>query len=124
MTSYRIRVGYNSNHDNADVGDEMLGVLDALQCSPSLIVDEVIRLEPSMDRRLLEEYAASYRKPVEDMTVFIEHEADCDNLPVIVQFASGGGEGRPVKEALRRAVCRIVMEHCHRSGMEVNVTVG
>ena len=124
MTSYRIEVGYNSAQATDEVGEYMLAALDALQESPQLIVTEVLRLEPHRDRELLEEYAASYRKPVEDLTVRVDHDQERDNLPVIVQLASGGEPGRSVKEALRRAVCRLVMDHCHRHAMEVSISVG
>jgi hypothetical protein len=124
MTSYRIQVGYNSAQDLPEVGEYMLGALDALQEHPQLIVDEVLRLEPHRDRELLDEYAASYRKPVNDLTVRVDQDEERDNLPIIVQLASGGEPGRSTKEALRRAVCRLVMEHCHRNAMEVSISVG
>ncbi len=124
MTSYRIEVGYNSAQDLPEVAEYMLGALDALQERPELIVAEVLRLEPTMDSETLEEYAASYRKPVNDLTVRVDEDTERDNLPIIVQLASGGEPGRSVKEALRRAVCRLVMEHCHRNAMEVSIHVG
>lgn len=124
MTSYRIQVGYNSAQDLPEVGEYMLGALDALQDRPELIVAEVLRLEPQIDRETLEEYAESYRKPVEDLTVRVDHDEERDSLPIIVQLASGGEPGRSVKEALRRAVCRLVMDHCHRNAMEVSISVG
>lgn len=124
MTSYRIKVGYNSAQDLPEVAEYMLGALDALQERPELIVAEVLRLEPQMDRETLEEYAASYRKPVNDLTVRVDEDAERQNLPIIVQLASGGEPGRSVKESLRRAVCRLVMEHCHRNAMEVSISVG
>jgi hypothetical protein len=124
MTSYRIQPGYNSAQDLREVGEYLLGALDALQECPELIVDEVLRLEPQMDRETLREYAASYRKPVEDLTVRVDHDEDRDNLPIIVQLSSGGEPGRSTKEALRRAVCRLIMEHCHRNAMEVSISVG
>lgn len=102
----------------------MLGALDALQERPELIVAEVLRLEPHRDRDTLEEYAASYRKPVKDLTVRVDRDEERDNLPVIVQLASGGEPGRSVKESLRRAVCRLIMQHCHRNAMEVSISVG
>lgn len=68
--------------------------------------------------------AACYRKPVEDLTVRVDHDEERDSLPIIVQLASGGEPGRSTKEALRRAVCRLVMEHCHRNAMEVSISVG
>ena len=124
MTSYRIEVGYNSAQDLPEVAEYMIGALDALQERPELIVAEVLRLEPTMDRETLEEYAASYRKPVNDLTVRVDEDAERQNLPIIVQLASGGEPGRSVKESLRRAVCRLVMEHCHRNTMEVSIHVG
>jgi len=124
MTSYRIEVGYNSAQDLPEVAEYMLGALDAIQERPELIVAEVLRLEPTMDRETLEEYAACYRKPVNDMTVRVDQDEERENLPIIVQLASGGEPGRSVKESLRRAVCRLVMEHCHRNAMEVSISVG
>lgn len=124
MTSYRIQVGYNSAQDLPEVGEYMIGALDALQESPELIVAEVLRMEPQRDRELLEEYAASYLKPVGDLTVRVDHDEERGGLPIIVQIASGGEPGRSTKEALRRAVCRLVMDQCHRNAMEVSIFVG
>jgi len=124
MTSYRIYVGYNSAHDLADVGEEMLLTLEELQADPSLIVKEVMRLEPHQKQEDVAEYAESYRKPVQDLTVIVERDAERENLPIIVQLASGGEPGRSLKESCRRAVCRLIMEHCHMNDMEVSVHVG
>lgn len=124
MTSYRIHVGYNSAQDPADVGEEMPRALADLQENPEKIVYEALRVEPHLDYRDLERYVENYRTPVEDLTVWVELDEDRENLPIIVQLASGGEPGRSVKESLRRAVCRLVMHHCHKNAMEVSIHVG
>ena len=121
MTSYRIEVGYNSNHPREEVGAYMLKGLDAICNDPLHIVDEALDFQPHLDREVLEEYCQSYRNP-QDLTVMVRTDEET-GLPTITQLSSGGGESREIKEALRRAACRLIMNHCHRNGMEVSVIV-
>ena len=124
MTSYTIHVGYNSSRDNVEVAERMLAALEYLQDHPQRIAVEALRVEPYLNINTLTDYAESYRKPVTDLTVVVQPDKERNNLPTIYQAASGGEPGRSAKEALRRAVCRLVMEYCHRNGMEVSISVG
>ena len=114
-TSYIISVGYNSAADREEVGVKLREVVAAIQSAPGRIVQEVRRIEPNISDDVID-YAESYRPPVEDLTVRIEED---DDGPCVRQCASGGGNGRDLKEACRRAFARLVIEEMHRERMEV-----
>jgi len=121
MTGYTITVGYNSGHSREDVGRELLAFIEALRSSPQTLINEVERLEPGLaGPELLAEYAASYGPESTDLTLRID---TADGLPVIRQSASGGGQSRDLKEAFRRAFCRLVMEAMHKLRMEISINV-
>jgi hypothetical protein len=122
MTGYTIEVGYNSVHDRAEVGRKILSVIADLQANPEKIAAEVLRIEPHRSAERLKDFTEMYRAPVEDLTIRVREDTERENLPIVTQSASGGGESRDYKEACRRAVCRLVLDACHREQMEVNVT--
>lgn len=70
------------------------------------------------------EYAECYQD-CNDLTIqFKDAEpGDDGNKARIVQYASGGGPEREIKEAMRRAFCRLVMEFAHSRRIEVNIYV-
>ena len=116
-TGYHIRRGYNSAHKPDEVEGKLREVVTAICREPSQIVDEVKRVE---GRDVPESFAESYREPWQDLTIkFVE---DDDGL-MLMQMASGGGSDRDNKEAMRRAVCRMVMERMHAAGMEISISV-
>jgi hypothetical protein len=123
MTSYTIEVGYNSTHDRADVGRKILAVIADLQANPEKIGTEVLRIEPDRDAERLKDFTEMYRAPIQDLTLKVTEDSERENLPVVRQSASAGGESRDYKEACRRAVCRLVLDACHRERMEVSITV-
>lgn len=84
------------------------------------IVFEVRRLEPGFTGTSLSDYARAY-KVREDLTIqFLEPEG---GEPSIYQAASGGGFGRDIKEACRRAFARLIIHEMHKKRIEVNLTV-
>ena len=68
---------------------------------------------------MLAEYLEAYREE-KDLTMFHTGEGD---ERAVVQFASGHGEGRLIKESLRRAVCRLLIADMHNEDVEVNLRV-
>jgi len=120
MTAYYIEVGYNSYYgDRGEVAEKLKEVVADIREHPERLVAETLRIEPELSQEALAEYAASYKPPGEDLTISID---ESDGLK-IVQLASGGGEARELKEALRRAMCRLVIEAMHRAKMEINIRV-
>lgn len=120
-TSYIIRVGYNSTYSKEEVGRKLVSVIDDLTRYPDKIVAEVWRVDGRPHKETIRGYTESYRQPISDQTLKIVEDAD--GLPEVVQIASGGGTSRTLKEACRRAVCRLVLEAMHREGMEVSIVV-
>jgi len=116
-TGYHIRRGYNSSHQPDEVESKLRDVVREICSEPERITAEVKRVE---GRDVPESFAESYREPWQDLTIkFVEDE---DGL-MPMQMASGGGGDRDNKEAMRRAVCRMVLERMHAAGMEVSIFV-
>jgi hypothetical protein len=116
MTGYHIEVGYNSVHSKEEVGKKLREVVKSICAKPEIITAELKRVE---GREIPDSYAESYREPWQDATIKI---IEGERLQVM-QLASGGGESRDHKEAMRRAFCRLVIEAMHREQMEVSVYV-
>lgn len=116
-TGYHIRLGYNSSNQHADVEAKLRDVVREICREPERIIAEVERVE---GREVPESFARAYREPWQDLTIkFVD---DDDGL-MLMQMASGGGNDRDNKEAMRRAVCRMIMERMHAAGMEISVSV-
>ena len=124
-TGYRLEAGYNSGHNKAEVWRQMKLVALGICAAPERIVAEVRRVEGGGLE--LQEYADAYRHHDDLTVVFHETPAGYEKAeefrPYIHQMASGGGRGRTLKEACRRAFCRLVIEAMHRMGMEVTLVV-
>lgn len=129
MTGYHISVGYQSGGPDKDEAWEILKrvVLDLCH-APARIADEAISY--GMDRASAIEYANAYVgaseawRGTEDSTLrIIEANAAEDTPPQIMQLAGGAGPSRTIKEAMRRAFCRLVMAEMHKLGIEININV-
>lgn len=120
-TGYTLQVGYLSAGNREEAWREMKAITAALRADPSAITREVLRLESGHTSESLDDYAEAYRLD-SDATITI-HEAIGDRPACIHQMASGGGESRDIKEAMRRAFCRLVIEAMHRKGIEVTMIV-
>lgn len=121
-TGYHIEIGYNSAHNRDDAWTELKAVVERLRHQPDLIVAEVRREQPGLaSDDVLRDYAESYG-PDLDLTLKVI-EAVGERRPEIYQSASGGGESRDIKEAMRRAFARLVIFEMHKQGIEVNFVV-
>lgn len=125
MTSYYLDIGYNSVGNRDDAWSELKAAAERLRREPERIADEVHRIEgQKFQAELVLEYAKHYDGRDLSMTIVEEPTIpDEDFRPYVRQFASGGGEDRDLKEAMRRAVCRLLIEEMHRKGIEVNMRV-
>ena len=131
MTGYYIEIGYLSGYSDESCREKAWGELKAvvakLREQPEAIVKECLRLESGMGlkaRGELRDFAERYHARFQDATISIE-EPKYDKNGFISQLASSG-EGdweRSMKERVRRAFCRLVIEEMHCRGIEVNLTV-
>ncbi len=127
MTSYTIKVGYNSNYNNEEVWEYLHKIGLQIADNPSLIADEAHRFD-SLNKKELTEYAESF-KTRKDLTIQFktepnEYENKEDFEPHIYMMASGGGHARLLKESVRRAYCRLVLVEMHKQQMEIDISVG
>lgn len=118
-TSYRIEPGYNSAHSKSVVWAEMKRVVVELRTNPSLIIDEVMQIEPNANRLLITSVAYWYGMP-ENLAIRVVNWKDGG---YVVQFSSGYRRERDAKESCLRAVCRIIIRELHKKQMEVSITV-
>lgn len=125
MTGYYLDIGYNSGYDADRAWDALKSAIGLLAKDPERIVNEVLRVEGhKFQAESVLEYAQCYDGTDLSMTI-VEEPAipDEDFRPYVRQLASGGGVERRLKEATRRAVCRLLIEEMHHKGIEVNMRV-
>lgn len=126
MTGYHISIGYLSGYDKDEAWEVLKKVVLDLCHNPHHLVDEAVAF--GMNPASAAEYAAAYvnaseeTRGTEDSTLRIIEAKDGDP-PQIMQLAGGGGESRTIKEAMRRAFCRLVMREMHKLEIEINVNV-
>lgn len=121
MTSYTLSIGYLSGCSFKGNDDEawqaLVNCVEALKHDPDRIVAEARRLgAPEQCEHgccTLRAYAEAYQSQDATLITYPDEKA-------IRQFASGD---RTLKEHVRRAFCRLVMEDMHRQGIEVNLAV-
>lgn len=129
MTGYHISIGYLSGGpvDKDEAWDILKGVVLDLCHAPARIADEAIDF--GMDAATASEYALAYAgaslgyRGTEDSTLRIIEKDNEGNPPQIMQLAGGAGESRVIKEAIRRAFCRLVMKEMHKREIEININV-
>jgi len=120
MTGYHITTGYQS--DGRDTWEELKAIAADICLHPELIADEAKQLEGGNYSQLVA-VAERFRK-CEDLTLtFHEKDTERDREAQIIMTASGCGPYRGVKEATRRAFCRLVMKAAHRKGIEICINV-
>lgn len=123
MTGYYIEIGYLSGYSGpADLDqawDSLKNVVAILREQPANIVGEAMRVEGGSLRKLLP-FAERYHPKFTDGTIEVN-----DAERQITQLASSGNgdAARVVKEQVRRAFCRLVIQEMHRRGIEVNLCV-
>ena len=128
MTGYHISIGYLSGYDKEEAWEVLKRVVLELCNAPERIAEEAMRF--GMDGAVAREYAEAYRgasletRGTEDSTLrIIEGERAEGNPPQIMQLAGGAGPSRVIKEAMRRAFCRLVMYEMHKREIEININV-
>lgn len=129
MTGYHISIGYLSGDDNDKAWAMLKRIVADLCAKPEVIAEEAMAF--GMRPETAKEYAESYRSfsletgRTEDSTLVVKERDldDEDSYVQIMQLASGRGVSRTNKEAMRRAVCRILMREMHKRGLEININV-
>jgi|ERR1043165_2461901 hypothetical protein len=130
MTGYHISIGYLSGgpYDKEDAWEILKQVALDLCNAPARIADEAISF--GMNRDIATEYAAAYvgasiaTRGTEDSTLrIIEANEKEGTAPQIMQLAGGADPSRSIKEAIRRAFCRLVMYEMHKREIEININV-
>jgi hypothetical protein len=119
VTSYVISIGYNSGRVD-DSWENLKATAIKICNAPGRIVSEAIRINPEMPQShssLLHEFAEPFKER-QDLTIKAYDESE-----TVYLIASGGNVERDVKEILRRAFCRLLIEDMHRQGVEVNLHV-
>lgn len=126
MTGYTITLGYNASNDIEEAGKELLRIVAQLRTQSQVILNEVREYDPGMFNlgENVEDYAAAYAAG-EDLTLVVQTGNTVVEREGIAirQSASGSGPSRVIKEAFRRAFCRLVIQAMHRHGYEVNLNV-
>lgn len=126
MTGYHISIGYLSDYDKDEAWSVLKMVVLDLCHNPHHLVDEAVRL--GMLPQIASMYAAAYtgasreNAGTGDSTLRIIEGSE-DSPPQIMMLASGTGESRLIKEAMRRAFCRVLMREMHKLEIEINVNV-
>jgi hypothetical protein len=116
VTSYKLTDGYSGDFDRDEIWTELLAVVDLVREDTNRIVNEALRIEPRANKRKLQELAMYYKKPAIDLTIQIRENEEYRG---VFQLATGGG----LKESVRRAFCRLVIEEMHKRKMEVSLVV-
>jgi hypothetical protein len=120
VTGYHISIGYNSN-GRQDAWALLMETVEEVCAAPGHIIAEVKRETLEWKDAELQEYVERY-KARDDSTLTIT-PPDGDKDGEVMQLAGGGGESRRIKEAVRRAFCRLVVLRMHKLGIEVDLTV-
>ena len=121
MTGYTFSIGYLSGYgyqgSTDEAWQELVIVVDSLRKRPDRIATEARRLgAPEQCEQgccTLMTLALAYQN--HDATLVIRHDEQR-----VDQYASGD---RVLKEHVRRAFCRLVIEDMHRLGIDVNLRV-
>jgi hypothetical protein len=131
-TSYIIGIGYNSgascdfkftssNGFFAEAWELLKSVVIEICNNPNRIVEEARKFSAAETCAngttccTLEGHAEKYRIPWTDRTIAFD-----EKKKEVVQMASGD---RLVKEHIRRAFCRLVINEMHKHNIEVNLMV-
>lgn len=128
-TGYHISIGYNSGiscpakyiGENGEAWALLKSVVLEICNNVDLIVDEARRFgapeqcKNGPDCCNLTNHAERYKLPWQDQTIYFD-----EKRKEVIQMASGD---REVKEHVRRAFCRLVMNEMHKHGVEINIVV-
>ena len=122
MTGYHLSIGYLSGEsivdDRGKAWDCLRMAVGKISQSPERLTEEAVRVQSGIDRQKCREVAdAMHPDAGSNAITLINHQQQ------VMLTASGGGEYRPIKEAVSRAFCRLAIEELHKLGIEVNLTV-
>jgi len=113
MTSWHLRGGYSSHAGSADVDAHLDSVVQAVRRDLAAL--------RAQDVTVPDEYIALYASD-QDLTITRLIDPASGRIEWMLS-ASGGGDGRAVKERSRRAFVREVMQRMHAQGLDVSVVV-
>ena len=124
MTGYYLEPGYQSGASREAAWEALKRITLEISDAPERIALEAAAFGV---RQIPDEYLAAYRERT-DLTVRIKERGDIGvdedaETGHVVQYASGGGQSRVMKEHLRRAFCRLAIREMHLLGYEVNMRV-
>jgi len=117
MTSCYLSPGYDGHRCKGETWDKLKEVVAELKREPELLYAAVREMEPEWPGEQLRLFVGYYVL-ADDGTLCVEEEKQ-----QVVQMASGGGEDRRLKEACRRAFCRLVIQRMHAECFEVSMVV-
>ena len=120
MTSYTIMLGYNSSKNTSECAEELRKCVAHLRANFTQIAEEAKRFD-GFELDELNEFAMAYAPVNNDLTIQIV-DGEYDDFRIF-QMASGGEVDRSIKESLRRAFCRLVLNAMHKKQIEVNIIV-
>lgn len=130
MTGYHISIGYLSGgaYDKDEAWEILKTVVLDLCHAPARIADEAVSFGMLLAQAL--EYAEPYtsasveNRGTEDSTLRIIEKNEAEGTHAqIMQLAGGADPSRSLKEAMRRAFCRLVMQEMHKREIEININV-
>lgn len=130
-TGHHLSIGYQSGKSYGNAWKALKTIVQEMCTDPGMIAAEAgcFGLEPNIAFDYAEAYRAydpeKLRTPDSSLVV---HERTLDENKIreendVMQMSSGGGESCDIKEAMRRAFCRIVIKKMHKLGFEVNLNV-
>jgi len=123
MTSYCIRLGYNTSHSKEEAEDRLLDVVMSIRHSPKRIIEEAARVEEiELDPSYAESYGTGDESRTEDSTLCLVYVEDDEEKELFIHMSASAANEQ--KYAARRAFCRLVIEDMHKVGMEVCLSVG
>ncbi len=127
-TEYNLSLGYQSGYSRQgghDVFWQLLrGCVESLRYDPEAIVAEARRLAaPETCGKgccTLRSVAKSYMLDKHKGSPLVIRDPEGEDGGYVLQLTTGD---RKLKEHVRRAFCRLVIERMHRLGIEVNLRV-
>lgn len=128
-TGYHLSLGYCSGFSKsqcqAKAWDTFTQWVATMRENTRAIAEETSRLEPSLNAHDVWSVAKTFAASAEGCTLTVIDKVDEHGDPSrsVMLMASGGGEYRVIKEATRRAFCRLALEAMHREGIELNISV-
>jgi hypothetical protein len=122
MTGYHISIGYNSGGP-INAWELLVEAVEEVCAAPGHITAEVKRETLEWKDEELHDYVYRYKARDDQTLTITPPDPDDDKDGEVMQLAGGGGEGRRIKEAVRRAFSRLVILKMHKLGIEVNLVV-